>query len=1578
VASLLKSNFASDKDTLSGIKQGKVVRNFPKQVTECIDSLWSDDSPPSREQIIGVASEYLNGQSDLDTGAVLDRLDSYISAIDLNDPEAKSATVSFVRGMALADLYQDIYQIWKSKEVLDKQDIYLYYFHIKYGDDSYPLFYVPVTLSREAGGVFQFEYDPRVFLNTRAIQYIAEKYAEATNTNTRISLPNRQIYRGGLSVDELLEKLQETLNEVTDFFGLNPIDLSLGIFEPQENAHVKIVGDVNIALFDKSDEALLNDYEQLLQLLGEDDDALSVGLLEQLSNAFLLENPENFSNEVDEHYNNLDSGERLSYVSPIPLNEEQQKVMTALRKDGCDRVIIDGPPGTGKSHTITALIYNALLNNQSVLMVSDTREALDVVEKEITKVLDKMRLDDFIQNPILRLGVKDSNYHKIFSQANYQKIKTRYNAYHRHRHEHEKKIKSAKADISSGVLEEIQNQKGVDQKQITWLIQAESFVRDHWGKSVDVDELLEAESADEIVLHLHDELKKYAAYKDQISSFSKYVNIDDFVSSETNIADVEALASKTDRLNELVTILGSDAGKFTEASASVSGSSFPETDFQEAQKIFYEIAEQIGGQEATWKKFVRTDIDPDQLLPLYDESCHIADALNKVKALVSQRFTDGQSLYCAEDINPQKLDSLEQLIVELKESKRPIVGYLLKGKKLTEFDDQFQKLFPLSSLERPHKHLGELEAEIAFYRYGFEVLPSLESLEFINKKSLGWDELYNLSAGQELETFINLLNGLQERVAGLRNTLAKVEGHPFVQAVGVQIGESKTISYSTLVKISAANEFIRLTSEIRSKTESLNLQSFIESKKEPLNYHLDTKTNSGLREKFQEFGNLLKILKESEESIKFIRQSVLAIPRSATKLGIEINDYASLSKNKLVSEEEKNVQLLSNYLRNEREVSQALALIGGYNFREGREQLQNLLTAKMSSILDEKVIEFRERYANDAQQLKKIIRGKQQIPREYLEKLVRAFPCLIVGIRELGDYIPLEPGIFDLVIIDEASQVSIAQAFPAILRGKKVVVLGDPKQYSNVKSAHASAAVNNQLFSAVRESYDKAISELPAGKQEILKDKIDRFTIKNSILDFLRNIVNYEALLKKHFRGYPEIIGYSNDRFYQGALQVMKIRGKPISEVIQFHPVKPDDKQEIIENTNEAEIDYIFDQLIQLKDQGYEGTVGIITPFRNQQARLAERFYGSDQWSAFDERFKLKIMTFDTCQGEQRDIVYYSMVEKPEQNTLRYIFPVNLQRIEDEDDGNLKAQRLNVGLSRAAESVRFVISKEVSEIKGEVGKALQWYSQELQSATNEPSAEECDSEAEKLLLSLIKQTPFYKEERENIEIKTQFELGKYLRQLNPSIDIPAYRVDFLMTYLRPNKSAKTVVIEYDGYEYHFKEGGAITEWNIDDHYIDEDVERQKALESYGYDFVRFNKFSLRGDAITGVDKKLREVFLGEQQTHAPLPDLYDSYINLQTGELRQCPECMEILEKKEFYDKSLPTKYGKKCMQCKGRHLVSAPVRRTKSKPAVSFEEFSSVTCPRCNSAMVLRKGPYGQFLGCSRFPRCRGTRKVK
>ncbi len=412
----------------------------------------------------------------------------------------------------------------------------------------------------------------------------------------------------------------------------------------------------------------------------------------------------------------------------------------------------------------------------------------------------------------------------------------------------------------------------------------------------------------------------------------------------------------------------------------------------------------------------------------------------------------------------------------------------------------------------------------------------------------------------------------------------------------------------------------------------------------------------------------------------------------------------------------------------------------------------------MTKILDESVVNFRENYKNDAEDLRKIIRAKNQIQKGLLKKLVEAFPCLILSIRELGEFIPLEPDIFDIVIIDEASQVSIAQAFPAILRGKKVVVLGDTKQYSNVKSHNASIVANNFLLNRVSDIFRKSISTLSDNEQEKVKDKVASFNIKNSILDFMRNIANYQCSLKKHFRGYIEIIGFSNETFYQNSLQIMKIRGKSINDVIQFYYVEADIKQGKYKNTNQAEAEFILKELQPLKDEGFKGTVGIITPFTNQQKFISNLVYDSENWQFYQNEFKLKVMTFDSCQGDEKDIVYYSMVEKPNEDILKYVFPIKLTNLDDEDDGNRKAQRLN-GFSRAKESVRFVMNKKPEDIRGEVGKALQWFKRNLEKPDALEIFKNLDpkSPMEPVLFNLITQTAFYIENREKIEIIPQFD-----------------------------------------------------------------------------------------------------------------------------------------------------------------------------------------------------------------------------
>jgi superfamily I DNA and/or RNA helicase len=108
-----------------------------------------------------------------------------------------------------------------------------------------------------------------------------------------------------------------------------------------------------------------------------------------------------------------------------------------------------------------------------------------------------------------------------------------------------------------------------------------------------------------------------------------------------------------------------------------------------------------------------------------------------------------------------------------------------------------------------------------------------------------------------------------------------------------------------------------------------------------------------------------------------------------------------------------------------------------YNYLGQKTAIERYNSLELALQIDSRVINFADNYKNDAKTLSQIIAEKRRFPRDKFELLRKAFPCMICSLRDYAEYIPLEHDLFDIIIIDEASQVSIAQAFPAILRAKK-------------------------------------------------------------------------------------------------------------------------------------------------------------------------------------------------------------------------------------------------------------------------------------------------------------------------------------------------------------------------------------------------------------------------------------------------------------------------------------------------------------------------------------------------------------
>lgn len=1303
---------------------------------------------------------------------------------EFSPADIKNTLVSFFENLQVADLFAEVFEMERNKSILDKQEFYLYFGDITFQNNKYPIFYIPVSVSRQDETLF-LEFDAQVYINKRALEFIVQEYN--TIKGTRGSLKNvseRIIYLAQHS-ENLQDVFNEIFVEIANFFDVDGRITFVGSeLKIAKSADVRLSNSCYLCLFDKSDEALVNDYEDILTQLSEDGGELA-GAFNELLEDFLHKNPEACNPIIEQEWDNTETPDRLVVPSPIPLNSEQLQILSAIRKDNCKYLIVEGPPGTGKSHTITAIIFNAILRDQSVLVLSDKKEALDVVENNITQTMNKVRHDKNFQNPILRLGKTGNTYSQILARGTLENIKTHHRAVKKDYETIEQNIEKSTNSLKEDVEAEIIAYEDIDLAEVRELAALESSLKDN-NFAFDLEEALRGEQS---ALELND-------IRSSLESFKTVYGSDGFI--------------------KLITLLGIK------------------------------------------RKDIKSLEQYQSLLQFLSATFEGIDKLREVfkeKLDLTQKFLS---------FSQPELAGLNKFVKEYTEQKAFLIGYLFNKKKVAELDLRFKQAFQTTFLN-PHQELESLK----------EVLTIFE----------------------------------------------------FIHALGKDVNKNLSTDFDYIVLV-----------------------------------------HSILKE--EQLAETLKMVVASGDDAKYFADFVKTYPETSKEAGIDCEKINTFIENKIVDTDSLLFDKQLRYLGLRQKISKDFSNIPDLNYALRKKNIEDLVITQVAYLLDGRVINFYEQNKNDAETLRNIIKSKQRFPRDQFEKLKEAFPCILAGIRDYAEYIPLEQGMFDLVIIDEASQVSVAQAFPALLRAKKVLILGDKKQFSNIKAAQARSDTNREYLSNLETSFKRNVST-----EATKLVRLGKFNIKTSILEFFEFISNYNTQLIKHFRGYKEIISYSNKYFYNDSLQVMKIRGKAADEVIKFTYLEPDADDEVYPNTNAKEVEFIIEQLRDLKGQDKQLSVGIITPHTNQQKLLVERINVLPERDYYFDKFDLKIMTFDTCQGEERDMVFYSMVASRHSDRLWGVFIKDLSKVDIEEDGQIKAQRLNVGFSRAKECVHFVLSKPLDEFNGAVGDALRHYQYSLEEAKKERDISETDSRSKKEpeVLNWFYQTSFWRDNKDKVEFIPQFEIGKYLKQLDRTYTHPEYKVDFLLVYRDERQKEHKIIIEYDGFQEHFGDAEGVNEYNYQNYYSDDDVYRQKVLESYGYKFLRINRFNVGENPIETFNDRIGRLLKADPVGNPLLQNIHETIAGLQNGEMKECPKCKEVRTLEEFRDRSLITGYGRFCSTCKGQRVIE----RTEVKTSRPAPVLTDQTCPRCNSRMILRNGRRGKFYGCSRFPYCRGTRNI-
>lgn len=434
--------------------------------------------------------------------------------------------------------------------------------------------------------------------------------------------------------------------------------------------------------------------------------------------------------------------------------------------------------------------------------------------------------------------------------------------------------------------------------------------------------------------------------------------------------------------------------------------------------------------------------------------------------------------------------------------------------------------------------------------------------------------------------------------------------------------------------------------------------------------------------------------------------------------------------------------------------------------------LKKNLTNKISSALN--------RFSSAFSKIGKNISGTRSVghykeAKDAMSQCYDAIPCWIIPEGKVAEHIPAKLNAFDLVIIDEASQSDIT-SIPVILRGNKLLIVGDDKQVSpslvGIKEERIENLIENWLYShPLKRSFHPV----------------------NSLYDLVGIMSpGKKVMLREHFRCVEPIISFCSKHFYSEPLIPLRQSTSkerldpPLIDIYVKNGVKNRDV-----NIREAEVIVEEIEKIVIIPSMFTRTIGVISLIGTKQAALIQQMLFERLGVEIISRHKIECGDARYFQGQERDIVFLSMVASPDKSIAQSSKDVQ--------------QRYNVAVSRARDRLVLVRSVGLEDLKNKddlkVKLINHFYSPMESLSANVDKIELCES---------------------------QFERDVYKRlldkgyQVEPQVSAGHYRIDLVVYGSNDLKLA----IELDGDQYHGPDRFA------------QDQIRQKQLERVGWKFWR--------------------------------------------------------------------------------------------------------------------------------------------
>ena len=441
-------------------------------------------------------------------------------------------------------------------------------------------------------------------------------------------------------------------------------------------------------------------------------------------------------------------------------------------------------------------------------------------------------------------------------------------------------------------------------------------------------------------------------------------------------------------------------------------------------------------------------------------------------------------------------------------------------------------------------------------------------------------------------------------------------------------------------------------------------------------------------------------------------------------------------------------------------------------------------------------------------QRKRKVKPVRKVFESYAKQMFKVAPCWLASPESISKVFPMQRNLFDLAIVDEASQLAVERAIPFLYRSKRVVVAGDEKQLPPF-----------DLFQVIEDDEDDDMPE------------------ERSLLDLARIRFRTFNLLWHYRSKYQDLINFSNQAFYDGMLNVApSVDRDPESPPIRW--VQCNGVWE--NNTNREEAKAVVKELKAVWKRGIGLTgvypsVGIIT-FNEPQQDLVQdevdrtldtdpefaEMYNTTRKSKRDSRLFVK--NIENVQGDERDVIIFSIgYARDADGMFAQIFG-SLNKKGGEN-------RLNVAVTRARQEMVIACSINPNDIKPTSKnygpRRLRQFLQYAKATASQ------DRDAQKAVLKEINPV-MGKAARSRVqEFDSDFEVQvcRGLERRGYRVDTQVggysgYRIDLAVCH--PDDPRRYVIgIECDGAMFHSAKSVK-----------ERDVMRQKFLESKGWNIER--------------------------------------------------------------------------------------------------------------------------------------------